>query len=206
MRPVILSRPEKLAFLLTIFCAGGSVTTSSPGCRVAGVCGTPLGWRCPGGNPGSGLAPGGATATPCRAAAAPPRRPAARSAERRWCRAAAPAAATAPSPAAARPAPAADDWASAAAGPRGSSGTSSSSSGGGCGCRAECCRAAAARGSEKILPICARAGGASEIVVAATRAAKPVRTMVRNISRGFNRRIGLATLYRFYTAARRPSG
>src|SRR6478736_575363 len=38
-------------------------------------------------------------------------------------------------------------------------------------------------GSEKILPICARAGGASEIVVAATRAAKPVRAMVRNISR-----------------------
>ena len=38
-------------------------------------------------------------------------------------------------------------------------------------------------GSEKILPICACAGGASEIVVAATRAAKPVRAMVRNISR-----------------------
>ena len=37
-------------------------------------------------------------------------------------------------------------------------------------------------GSEKILPICARAGGASEIVVAATRAARPVRAMVRNIS------------------------
>ena len=48
-------------------------------------------------------------------------------------------------------------------------------------------------GSEKILPICARAGGASEIVEAATRAAKPVRAMVRNISRGFKRRIGLAT-------------
>ena len=38
-------------------------------------------------------------------------------------------------------------------------------------------------GSEKILPICACAGGASEIVEAATRAAKPVRAMVRNISR-----------------------
>ncbi len=64
MRPVILSSPEKLAFLLTIFCAGGSVTTSSPGCRLAGVCGTapPLvGWRWPGGRPGSGLAPSGAT-------------------------------------------------------------------------------------------------------------------------------------------------
>jgi hypothetical protein len=64
MRPVILSSPEKLAFLLTIFCAGGSVTTSSPGCSVAGACGTPLGWRWPGGNPGNGAAPGGATATP----------------------------------------------------------------------------------------------------------------------------------------------
>src|SRR5258706_14445636 len=65
MRPLILSSPEKLAFLLVIFCAGGSVTTSSPGCSVAGVPGTFFGWRCPGGNPGSGLAAGGATATPC---------------------------------------------------------------------------------------------------------------------------------------------
>src|ERR1700735_2362122 len=64
MRPVILSRPEKLAFLLTIFSAGGSVTTSSPGCSVGGDCGTPLGWRCPGGTPGAGFGPGGATATP----------------------------------------------------------------------------------------------------------------------------------------------
>src|SRR5882757_3334018 len=63
MRPVILSRPEKLAFLLVIFCDGGSVTTSSPGCKVAGDCGTPLGWRCPGANPGNGLEPGGALAT-----------------------------------------------------------------------------------------------------------------------------------------------
>jgi hypothetical protein len=38
-------------------------------------------------------------------------------------------------------------------------------------------------GSEKILPICARAGGASEIAVAASKAARPVRAMVRNISR-----------------------
>src|SRR6266436_8172694 len=61
MRPVILSSPEKLAFLLMIFCAGGSVTISSPGCNVAGVCGAPpLGCRCPGGNPGNaGLMPGG---------------------------------------------------------------------------------------------------------------------------------------------------
>jgi hypothetical protein len=37
--------------------------------------------------------------------------------------------------------------------------------------------------SEKIVPICARAGGASENVAAAMMAAKPVRAMVRNISR-----------------------
>src|ERR1700709_784851 len=60
MRPVILSRPEKLAFLLTILVAGGSVTTSSPGCKVAATPGTLLGWR----GPGSGLAGGGAPATP----------------------------------------------------------------------------------------------------------------------------------------------
>src|ERR1700712_3636836 len=75
MRPVILSSPEKLAFLLTIFCAAGSLTTSSPGCKVAGACGTPLGWRCPGDNPGSGAAPGGALAIPglgCGGATATP--------------------------------------------------------------------------------------------------------------------------------------
>src|ERR1700761_4646291 len=61
MRPVILSSPEKLAFLLMIFCAGGSVTTSSPGCSVGGDCGTaPLGGFCP----GAALGPDGATATP----------------------------------------------------------------------------------------------------------------------------------------------
>src|SRR5258707_11536671 len=63
MRPVILSRPEKVAFLLVILVAGGSLTTSSPGCSVAGDCGTPLGWRWPGGSPGSGLAPCGTLAT-----------------------------------------------------------------------------------------------------------------------------------------------
>src|SRR5436309_14978669 len=75
MRPVILSRPEKLAFLLTILVAGGSVTTSSPGCKVAAAPGTLLGWRWPGGNPGNGLAGGGATATPwpgCGGATASP--------------------------------------------------------------------------------------------------------------------------------------
>src|SRR5260370_42240309 len=71
MRPVILSRPEKLAFLLVIFVAGGSETTSSPGCRLAEAGGTPpLGWRWPGGNPGRGLDAGGALATP--GAAGPP--------------------------------------------------------------------------------------------------------------------------------------
>src|ERR1700761_5973896 len=75
MRPVILSSPEKLAFLLTIFCAGGSETTSSPGCSVGGDCGTaPLGGCCPGGNPVA-LGAEGATATPwlgCGGATATP--------------------------------------------------------------------------------------------------------------------------------------
>src|SRR3954471_15382893 len=65
MRPVILSSPENVAFLLMILLAGGSVTTSSPGCKVAGAPGTPLGWRWPGGNPGSGLAGGAAATPPC---------------------------------------------------------------------------------------------------------------------------------------------
>src|SRR6187402_2738244 len=64
MRPVILSRPEKVAFLLVTLVDGGSLTTSSPGCRLAGVCGTPLGWRCPGGNPGGALATPGAVGAP----------------------------------------------------------------------------------------------------------------------------------------------
>src|SRR5215218_2957313 len=74
MRPVILSRPEKLAFLLVTFDAGGSDTTSSPGCRLAEAGGTgPLGWRGPGGGLACGAvaAPGpgppgcgGATAIP----------------------------------------------------------------------------------------------------------------------------------------------
>ncbi len=57
--PGDLVQAGKLAFLLTIFWAGGSVTTSSPGCSVAGDCGTVLAWRPPG-----GLAFGGAAATP----------------------------------------------------------------------------------------------------------------------------------------------
>src|SRR5215203_6661677 len=38
-------------------------------------------------------------------------------------------------------------------------------------------------GSEKILPTCACAGGTSDVMVAAIRAARPVRAMVRSISR-----------------------
>src|SRR4029077_3979909 len=161
MRPVILSRPEKLAFLLTIFCAGGSETTSSPGCSVAGDCGTPLGWRCPGANPGSGLAPGGATATPwlgCGGATAIPGGvfwgttvvPGGGARGCDWT-----------DPGGGTPCPGSGRLGVGNRRPCGSSGTSSSSSGawllprgilpGGRGA-----------GSEKILPICACAGGASD--------------------------------------------
>src|ERR1700716_2010786 len=64
-----------------------------------------------------------------------------------------------------------------------SSVTSSSSSGGGGWLPRGTLPGGRGAGSEKILPICACAGGASEIAVAANRAAKPVRAMVRNISR-----------------------
>src|SRR5262249_6937088 len=63
MRPVILSSPEKLAFLLMIFCAGGSVTTSSPGCKDAGVCGTFFGSAAAGGCAAPPLVSGGVAAT-----------------------------------------------------------------------------------------------------------------------------------------------
>src|SRR5277367_261053 len=53
-------------------------------------------------------------------------------------------------------------------------------------------------GSEKMLPICARAGGASGTVVAKTSATKPVKAMFRNMSCGFNRRIGLLTIVQGY--------
>src|SRR5260370_42365466 len=50
MRPVILSRPEKSALALTIFCDGGSATIWSPGCgEVSTGCGAPRGR---GGRPG----------------------------------------------------------------------------------------------------------------------------------------------------------
>src|SRR4029077_9760211 len=67
--------------------------------------------------------------------------------------------------------------------PCGSSGTSSSSSGGGC-CWPPRGMLPGGRGagSEKILPICARAGVASETAAAANRAARPAKAMVRDIS------------------------
>ncbi|GAB7000503.1 hypothetical protein JCM18382A_52710 [Bradyrhizobium sp. 17-4] len=79
--------------------------------------------------------------------------------------------------------------------PRGNSGTSSSSSLGGATWPRGIEPGGRGAGSEKIVPICARAGGASEMVEAATKAAKPVRATVRSISRGFRGRIGLATVY-----------
>src|SRR5436305_14549437 len=56
MRPVILSRPEKTAVGLTIFCAGGAVVTASPGGgAVLAGCGVPRG-RWPGAVAGAGAA------------------------------------------------------------------------------------------------------------------------------------------------------
>src|ERR1700694_2793092 len=104
MRPVILSSPEKLAFLLTIFCAGGSETTSSPGCKEAGAPGTPFGWGCPGGNLGRGAVRGGADS---------------------GCDCTLPGAGT--------PCPGSGRLGVGNRRPCGNSGTSSSSSGGGCG-------------------------------------------------------------------------
>src|ERR1700722_15435242 len=177
IRPVILSSPEKLAFLLTIFCAGGSVTTSSPGCSVGGDCGTPLGWRCPG-DPGSALGPGGATATPwlgggvfCGITVVP-------GGGAKGCDCTAPGGGA--------PCPGGNGRLGVGnSRPCGSSGTSSSSSAG--PLPRGMLLGGRGAGSEKMLPICARAGGASAIVVAARTAAKPVRTMVRNISRGFKK-------------------
>ena len=167
-----------------IFCAGGSVTTSSPGCSAS-----PVSAARP--SAGADLFPAAGWRRAARrrrlgrAAAAPPRFRAGRFAARRWCPAAAPKAATAPNPAAGRPAPAAaDDCGSAAAGlagvpaplPRRRATAAAAD------CRADYCRADADWDPEKILvPICACAGGASVIVEAASRAAKPVRAMVRSI-------------------------
>src|SRR6202035_2741841 len=67
MRPVILSRPENSAEVLTTFCVGGSATTSSPGCGEVSA-GCPRGWRWIGGGPGGsgwlGGTVGSITATP----------------------------------------------------------------------------------------------------------------------------------------------
>src|SRR5438105_7786202 len=178
IRPVILSRPEKLAFLLTIFCAGGSVTTSSPGCNVAGDCGTPFGCRCPG---GSGLEAGGPTATPWLGSGGATAVPGGTfcgitdvpGGGARGCDCTDPGGGT--------PGPGRGRLGVGSTRPCGNSGTSSSSSGiwyprgmlpGGRG-----------NGSEKILPICACAGGATEIAAAANNVARPVRAMVRSISR-----------------------
>ena len=138
----------------------------------------PLGWRCP----GSGAAPGGATPGPgCGGATAMPG----------WvfcgmtvvpgggasgC--------VCTDPGGGTPCPGGGRLGVGSRRPRGSSGTcSSSSSAGGCSLPRGIAPGGRGAGSEKILPICARAGGASEIVEAATRAAIPVRAMVRNISR-----------------------
>src|SRR4051794_27951129 len=62
LRPVILSRPENTAVGLMIFCAGGAVTISSPGCgAVLAGSGGPRGrWPGAGGSAaGSADVPGG---------------------------------------------------------------------------------------------------------------------------------------------------
>src|SRR5262249_25026318 len=52
MRPVILSRPENSALLLSIFCDGGSATLPSPGRGgTAAGWGAPRGLAAPGGKP-----------------------------------------------------------------------------------------------------------------------------------------------------------
>src|SRR3981189_764465 len=75
MRPVILSRPENTAGALMIFCGGGAVTSSSPGCgAVLAGCGVPRGrW------PGAGGIAAGSAGTPrgggqdCGGVGTPPR-------------------------------------------------------------------------------------------------------------------------------------
>ena len=135
MRPVILSRPEKLAFLLVILVAGGSVTTSSPGCRLR---------RRSAARPWAGAVPAAIPARRCvgdARAAAPPGCGGVDGdarlrvlAERRWYPAAAPAAATAPRPGGGAPCPGGGRFGVGNSRPRGSSGTSSSSSGACCCC------------------------------------------------------------------------
>ena len=195
MRPVILSRPEKLAFLLTIFAAGGSlhdlVARLQARRRLRHALRLALSRRQPRQRIGRAAAAARATAGrhvlrdhgrarrrrqrlrlhgPGMLDALPRQRPVGGGSTR----------------------------------PCGSAGTSSSSSWAAGWLPRGMLPGGRGTGSEKIVPIPARArGGASEIAMAAIRAAKPVRTMVRNISRGFNGRIGLTTLYRDDHAARR---
>src|SRR4051812_30085367 len=193
MRPVILSSPENVAFLLTILLDGGSVTTSSPGCKVAAAPGTLFGWRWPGG-PGSGLgdgaAPcpgcGGATATGafCGTTLVP-------GGGASGCDCTAPGGGT--------PCPGGGRFGAGSRRPCGSSGPSSSSSG--CCCCCTCwprptLPGGRGAGSEKTVPSCARAGGAAS-TKAAIRAAKQFSAMVRSIRRGtLDQANQLSTLYR----------
>ena len=188
MRPVILSRPEKLAFLLVILVAGGSVTTSSPGCSVGRRLRHALGLALARRQSRQRIAPGGALATPgcpgcggcdrdARLGALGNDGGAGRRRQRlrleRFR-------------AAARPAPAADGSGVGNSRPRGSSGTSSSSSGmaaAAADCREEWRPAGAAADRKDIADLRAAPAAQATIVVAAIRAAKPVRAMVRNISR-----------------------
>src|SRR5438270_3102612 len=158
MRPVILSSPENVAFLLTILLDGGSVTTSSPGCKVAAAPGTLLGWRWPGGNPGNGLGEGAAPCPGCGGAIA----------TGAFCGTtvvpgggASGCDCTAPGGGA--PCPGGSRFGAGSTRPCGSSGTSSSSSCCGCCCTCWPRRLAGGRGagSEKRGPSCARADGAN---------------------------------------------
>ena len=161
MRPVILSRPENVAFLLVTLVDGGSLPPHRPAAgSPASAARRPWAGAGPAAIPAADWHPAARWRHPVGAARL--RRlqrqsRAAGPAERRWYPAVAPAAATAPDRAAARPA-------RVAAGrlgnkrPRGNSGTCSSSSAG-CGCCWPRGIEPGGRngGSEKILPICARA-------------------------------------------------
>src|SRR4051794_12319703 len=177
MRPVILSSPENVAFLLMILLAGGSVTTSSPGCKVAACPGTVLGWRWPGAGLGeAGAAPcpgcGGATATGafCGTTVVP-------GGGASGCDCTAPGGGT--------PCPGGGRFGAGSTRPCGSSGTSSSSSGCCCTCWPRpTLPGGRGAGSEKIVPSCARPGDAAASAAAAIRIANPVYAMVRSIRRG----------------------
>ena len=182
------------------------MTTSSPGCRLAGVCGTlvwrvsggvPLGWRCPGGRPGRvglTLAPGGAAAD-CGFAGA---------IATGWFEGAVPGGGASGSdstgPGKALPCCRPGGGRVGAGGSTrpcgGNSGTSSSSSGT-CGWLLPRGIPPGGRGggSEKIVPICACAGETNVTTVAAKNTARLVVTRFRDILRGFNSESGFQTLY-----------